>query len=137
VRPRYLIDTSAFLRIPRSRDVEDTIRPLTSRIAICTPALLECMFAAPAGGYDEALRHVRAAFTQITLDDAACGRSIEVQQMLASKSQHRTAKPADLLIAACAETRGLTMLHYDQDFDAIAAVTGQPTMWVVPRGSVP
>jgi hypothetical protein len=26
------------------------------------------------------------------------------------------------------------VLHYDADFDLIAAVTGQPTEWVVPAG---
>jgi hypothetical protein len=29
------------------------------------------------------------------------------------------------------------VLHYDDDYDRIAAVTGQPAQWVVPRGSVP
>jgi hypothetical protein len=28
------------------------------------------------------------------------------------------------------------VLHYDHDFDLIAAVTGQPTEWVVPAGSI-
>ncbi len=45
-------------------------------------------------------------------------------------------KHADLLIAACAEAAGLTLVHYDQDFDAIAAVTGQPMRWVAPQGSL-
>jgi beta-glucosidase len=27
------------------------------------------------------------------------------------------------------------VLHYDEDYDRIASVTGQPTRWVVPRGS--
>ena len=31
----------------------------------------------------------------------------------------------DLLIAAAAETRGLTVLHYDSDFDQIAGATGR------------
>jgi len=41
------------------------------------------------------------------------------------------------LIAACAQRHGVTVLHYDGDFDLIAEVTGQPVQWVVPRGSVP
>jgi predicted nucleic acid-binding protein len=44
---------------------------------------------------------------------------------------------ADLLIAAVARRRGLTLLHYDRDFELIAAVTRQPQEWVVPAGSVP
>jgi predicted nucleic acid-binding protein len=42
----------------------------------------------------------------------------------------------DLLIAAVAEATSLTVLHYNADFDHISAVTGQPTQWVVERGSI-
>ena len=45
-------------------------------------------------------------------------------------------KVPDLLIAAAAEANGLTVLHYDADFDRISAVTGQRSEWVVPAGSV-
>jgi predicted nucleic acid-binding protein len=40
------------------------------------------------------------------------------------------------LIAAAAESRNLSVLHYDADFDRIADVTGQACHWVVPAGSV-
>lgn len=42
----------------------------------------------------------------------------------------------DLLIAAAAEASGLTVIHYDADFDRIASLTGQPVAWVVRKGSV-
>lgn len=42
---------------------------------------------------------------------------------------------ADMLIAATAERHGVTVLHYDGDYDMIAAITGQPTRWVVPSGT--
>jgi predicted nucleic acid-binding protein len=42
----------------------------------------------------------------------------------------------DLLVAAAAEAGGLTVLHYDSDFDLIASATGQSCEWVVPAGSV-
>jgi hypothetical protein len=29
-----------------------------------------------------------------------------------------------------------SVLHYDADFELIASITGQPTDWVVPRGSI-
>lgn len=56
--------------------------------------------------------------------------------MLARRSQHRAAGCADLLTAAVAEHYGAIVLHYDSDFDHIAAVSGLQTRWVVPRGSV-
>jgi predicted nucleic acid-binding protein len=45
-------------------------------------------------------------------------------------------RPVDLLTAAVAEHHGAVMLHYDADFEHIAATTGQPHAWIVPRGSI-
>jgi predicted nucleic acid-binding protein len=137
VRPRYLIDTSAFLRLDR-QPVAASVLPLIAQgsVALCVPVLLEVMYSAAASSYDRTLAKIRSTLPVIDIDAAAGMRAVDVQQALAAKSQHRAAKPVDMLIAACAETRDLTLLHYDKDYDAIAAVTGQPTMWVVPRGSV-
>jgi len=33
-------------------------------------------------------------------------------------------------------SRGWTIVHYDQDYDLIASVTGQPARWVAARGSL-
>ncbi|WP_420444157.1 hypothetical protein [Candidatus Poriferisodalis sp.] len=38
--------------------------------------------------------------------------------------------------SALARMHHLTVVHYDADYDRIAEVSGQPTEWVVPRGSV-
>jgi predicted nucleic acid-binding protein len=62
-------------------------------------------------------------------------RARQVQRILASRSQ-RGRKIPDLLIAAAAEEAGLTLLHYDGDFDLIADATGQACQWVVPAGSI-
>jgi predicted nucleic acid-binding protein len=42
----------------------------------------------------------------------------------------------DLLTAAVAEHHGAVVLHYDADFEHIAATTGQPHTWIAPRGSI-
>lgn len=49
---------------------------------------------------------------------------------------HRQVKIPDLLIAAVASRNGLTVVHYDGDYDVIASVTGQATRWAAPRGSI-
>jgi len=54
---------------------------------------------------------------------------------LLARRSHRGRKIPDLLIAA-AEELDLGVLHYDADFDFIAAVTGQRCQWVVPAGSL-
>ena len=75
------------------------------------------------------------AYLQVELTQAVFDRAIEVQGLLAVQGRHRLPIP-DLIIAAAAEAAEMTVLHYDADFDTIAAVTGQVTDWVVPRGSL-
>jgi predicted nucleic acid-binding protein len=45
-------------------------------------------------------------------------------------------KIPDLPIAAVAQAAGLTVMHYDHDYDLIAEITGSETEWVVPPGTV-
>jgi predicted nucleic acid-binding protein len=49
---------------------------------------------------------------------------------------HRQVGHQDLLTAAVAARYGLTVAHYDSDYDIIASVTGQPMRWAAPRGSM-
>lgn len=53
-------------------------------------------------------------------------RAVEVLELLAERGQHHAPSIPDLLIAATAELAGLSVLHFDKDFELIAAVTGQP-----------
>jgi len=55
---------------------------------------------------------------------------------LAGQGRRRSASVPDLLVAAIAERLGLTVLHYDADFDYIGALTGQPMECVVPKGTI-
>jgi len=82
--------------------------------------------------------HAVAALDAFDLIETAAEhvrRARQVQRLLAGKHQ-RGRKVPDLVIAAAAEASGLAVLHYDADFDRIAAVTGQRVEWVVPAGSV-
>ena len=75
------------------------------------------------------------AYTKVPLTEEVFDRAMDVQGELSKSGRHRVPIP-DLLVAAAAEKAGFTILHYDRDYDTIADVTGQPTEWVVPRGSV-
>lgn len=55
---------------------------------------------------------------------------------MAARGQHRAAGVIDLLTAAVAEHHHAVILHYDADFEHIAATTGQPHAWIAPRGSL-
>ena len=65
-------------------------------------------------------------------------RAREVYRVLGGSPgmTQRSVKHADLLIAAAAERAGLTLVHYDADYEAIAEITGQPLRWAAPRGSL-
>lgn len=65
-------------------------------------------------------------------------RALQVYRELAHQggAHQRSVGHGDLLIAAAAESAGVELLHYDEDFERIAAITGQPTRWIAPRGSL-
>ena len=75
---------------------------------------------------------------QCPIGPAEFRRALDVYEVFAHQGglHHRRVKYADLLIAAAAESAGVALLHYDQDFDAIAEITGQPTRWIAPKGSL-
>lgn len=64
------------------------------------------------------------------LTPAIENRTVEVLALLADQGQHRAPSVPDLIIAATAELAGLTVLHFDKDFDLIASVTGQSAEWL-------
>ena len=63
-------------------------------------------------------------------------RAAEVMVLLARAGKHRSVGRYDAVLAAVAERAGLTVLHYDRDFETIASVTGQPVQAVAPFGSL-
>lgn len=77
----------------------------------------------------------RDALEYLTTPDTVWDRAWQVQEELTGQGLHRSVKVPDLIIAAVAEHHGVCVLHYDRDFDRIAAVTGQSVEWVVPAGS--
>jgi predicted nucleic acid-binding protein len=137
LRAHYLGDTSALARasIPA---VGDRLLPLLEAglVARCSVTDLEAGFSSTSPVSHHTLREARSAWPFVDMDQRVLTRATDVQDELAARSQHRGAKIADLLIAAAAEAAGLVVLHYDHDFDVIAAITGQPVEWIVPAGSV-
>ena len=110
---------------------------LAGEVATCGIVDLELLFSARTSSDYLAILQDRRSLPRAEVGEAGIGRAIEVQTALALKGQHRGLSIPGLLIAAAAEAAGLTVLHYDADYDRVAEVTGQPTEWVVPRRSVP
>jgi predicted nucleic acid-binding protein len=138
LKPYYLGDTSAVARATRP-EVAARLDPLleSGLVARCTPTDLEAGFSSRSPASHRAMREARSDWPLVPIDQVVLDRAVAVQDVLAAKSRQRGAKIADLLIAAAAESAGLVVLHYDHDFDLIASVTGQPTEWILPAGSIP
>jgi len=133
----YLIDKSALARMSHSQ-VQARLVPIleAGEAATCAVIDLEVLYSTRnASEHARARRRRSLAYRRVELTEAMFQRAIEVQGLLAIRGQHRVPIP-DLIIAAAAEHGEMVLLHYDADFDRIAAVTGQAMEWVVPRGSV-
>ncbi len=136
-RVRYLADTSVFARLSKPA-VAATFAPLAAgrQVALSSPVAFELGYAARnPQDYREITDRLRS-FPPVLTTDADHVRALEVQAELAVRSRHRALSLVDALIAATAEARDLTILHYDADFQLVAEVTGQQHEWIVPRGSI-
>jgi predicted nucleic acid-binding protein len=136
--PVYLADTSVYVLQASYPEVRRRFESLLAegRLAACQMTALEILNNAPdPKGYERLWAAIHGQ-RWIDVDDDAMNRACTVHRRLAKSSQHRHFRLPDLIIAAAAELAGATVLHYDADYDRIAAVTGQPTEWVVPRGSL-
>ncbi|WP_329317726.1 PIN domain nuclease [Streptomyces sp. NBC_01262] len=133
---RFLIDKSALARYPKPA-VRAVIDPLDNAglLAVCGAVELEVMHSARSKADAERIRGEMRGFDWLPTPDEAWDRALDVQTRLIAAGNWKALSVSDLVIAATAERNGVTVLHYDGDYDMIASVTGQPTRWVVPAGT--
>ncbi len=133
---RFLIDTSAVKRLGHS-EVREVVEPLAAAGELGRPRIcdLEVGYSARNAQEWDQLVGALDAFEAVDTTAAHLHRALQVQRLLAQRSQ-RGRKVPDLLVAAAAEELDVAVLHYDADFDLIAQATGQRCQWVVPRGTV-
>lgn len=132
-----LLDTSVLTRVSAPAILE-RLRPLllAGRAAVCSIVVAEVLRGTRSPEhFDQTAERLQGFFSLPTPDDA-WERVLQVQAALGAEGRHQSIKIPDLLIAAVAERNRVTVIHYDEDFDAIAAVSGQPCEWVVPRASI-
>jgi predicted nucleic acid-binding protein len=135
----HLADTSALARLRRP-EVAAVLGPLIEAglVATCGVIEFELGWATRTSAEFDQLRADRdTGYEWLATHDEDWRRALEVQAALWRGGQIRAVGFPDLLVAAVAERERVTMLHYDADYDVIAQVTGQPTQWVAPRGTVP
>lgn len=133
---RYLAEKSALARFPVPA-VEARLRPLLEDgdLATCAVVDLEVLYSSRnLVDYEEILGE-RQSLDAAPITPEVMSAAIELQHQLARRGQHRAPIP-DLIISAAAQAANLVVLHYDRDFELLAAVGGARQEWVVPQGSV-
>jgi predicted nucleic acid-binding protein len=136
-----LADTSAWIwsrrAPPAVRNAFDEA-VVDGRIATCDTVRLELLYSARNATDFRELETELAELPDCPISKAEWRAALDVYRALADAggAHQRAVKHADLLIAAAARAAGHEVLHYDEDFDRIAGVTGQRCRWLAPRGTL-
>lgn len=137
-----LLDNSAWSRllgggIPRDRRETVIELMIERRLGTCLPFLLEAGYSARSGTDRMAMMARLEQLPRVPIDAEVERLALEAQRELAEVGHHRLA-PSDLVIAACAHRAGADVLHYDRDFDLIAAHTRLDfqSIWLAAPGSL-
>jgi predicted nucleic acid-binding protein len=141
----FLVHNSVLQRVHRSEPVATALVDLlgAGELAGCLPQLLEEGYSArSAAEHARVLDTARAAKVFLEPDAEVARTAIALQHKLFAGGIGRSVGVSDLQIAATAlryttTARTVVVVHYDADFENIAAVEPAFThRWIVPRGSV-
>jgi predicted nucleic acid-binding protein len=133
----FLLDTSVLTRLAKSPvsvrlgEIEDD----NVALARCMMTDLEIGSSASNGREAAMLKALLEAYVSVEVESQDFHQALELQVALAEAGL-KGRKPPDLLIAAVAVRLGLTVLHYDRDFEHIASVSPLRHEWIVAAGSV-
>ncbi|GIH69516.1 PIN domain nuclease [Sphaerimonospora thailandensis] len=135
----YLVDKSALARAERNDTARKAFLALDEVGVLATCAIIDLEVGYSSRNlaeFDAIATDRRELYLDLPITRAVCVRARQVQRELVKRGQHRGPGVSDLVIAACAELNDAVVVHYDRDFDTIAAFTGQKVRWLVPAGSV-
>ncbi|MGH2802745.1 MAG: PIN domain nuclease [Thermoleophilaceae bacterium] len=137
-----LADTSAWVwsRRADAQELRQSFDDLLeqNRIATCDMVRLELLYSARNGDEFAERREDLGALSDCPIGPDEWRRALDVYGELAAAggAHQRSVKHPDLLIAAAAESAGVPVLHYDEDYERIAGVTGQAHRWLAPAGTL-
>lgn len=139
----YLVDTSASQRV-LDPEVRSRLRQFNrdGAVATCLPLLLDAGYSARnAADHAEIVERELSAKVLLAPDRAVVDTALRLQSALWADGKGRAVGVSDLQIAATAmqhstPERPVTVVHYDADFDHIAAIAPElRAEWIVPRGT--
>jgi predicted nucleic acid-binding protein len=108
----------------------------TGLVLVCDLVILELTRLAPNEGRAREVADRLAAFEAIPMPRELWSRARRTQLAMARNGDHRRVPPADLLLASAAEEAGVALVHYDRDYERIAAVSALRQQWLVPDGTL-
>jgi predicted nucleic acid-binding protein len=137
-----LLDNSAWARLDAARldrergdEVAEWMSDL--QLVTCLPFLLEAGYSARSGSDRGAIMADLTRLPHVDIDREIEDVAMRAQRELAEIGHHRLA-PADIVIAACAHTAGMGVLHYDSDYDVLEKRTtlAFESVWLAPPGTL-
>jgi predicted nucleic acid-binding protein len=135
-----LADTSAWLVAKRAARAGNEFAASVAEgsIGTCSMVAFELLASARNGLEFDRIQEEIDALLNFQIGQSQWRRALQLYRELAHQggAHQRSVGHADLLIAAAAESAAVELLHYDEDFERIAAITGQPMRWIAPRGSL-
>lgn len=137
---RFVIDNSVWQRQrqPAVRAAMDVLLAETSpwSILTCPPVVAEVGFSARNGHDHDAVREFLAAFPECETHPSVA-LVLSIQGALWDAGLARAVGAVDTIIAAYAIVNEATVVHYDSDFEHVAAVRDDfRHQWIAPRGSL-
>lgn len=137
-----LLDNSAWARLSapglaqeRAAEIADALEQ--RQIAVCLPFLLEAGYSARGARDHDVLMRELMTLPYLFVDAEVESRALDAQGQLARAGHHRL-PPVDLMLAALADRQAVAILHYDHDYDVLAAKTDLhfQSVWLAPRGTL-
>jgi predicted nucleic acid-binding protein len=134
----FLIDTSAVHRIMLPAPLTLWREALSAgRVGMCTLTESEVLYSARSPAQGREMREVFAdTYAWHVIPDTVWRSMIDMQQTLMDAGCGRCASPVDLIVAATAAHHGLTILHYDRDFETMAKHLGLKATWLIEPGTI-
>ena len=135
-----LADTSAWVWSRRSgiagmREAFDSAL-VDGFLATCDVVKLELLYGARSRDAFVEIREGLDALPACPLGGREWDRSLWIYEQLAGAGRGSVGQSASL-VAAAAESAGVTVLHYNAAFERIATVTGQPVRRLTPPPAAP
>ena len=136
-----LADTSAWSgrAAPRTQTCASAFDTalVDGELATCDMVRLELLYSARNADEFAEIREELAALPTArsarSSGSARCGSTSNSAPRRRPPALGQASRPADRRGGRSGRSRGL---HYDEDYDRIAEITGQPTRWLAPKGSL-